>query len=767
MIKICFPRYRERTISSVNRLLNIFRNQDLYNFVENEIKSLWDEFSREKSLVFFEFVKVFFRVHPIEALLILKEKIEVEDSVIIEANNIDTEKGKNNQSVTNEIIEILSGYANMEDLPTALDLFFQYYLKRPDLYMQFYNAINLYFGIQKDSNAFGYITQITFLEKLKEYSADWKEETVVILFFEVAQKFLNLSFHLTEGGRKGTFIMYTIPLSISEGVEKYRKIIWRYISELNKNDRYKYCIRKVLNSYGGHIEDISISVVQLDLVHIKSIVEEAFPPAELRNCILAEKLVKKITHINICGESLFPEYFKGECFRAYLLLKGPDYNGKIESQELQKLKQQEIEQYISNCDLIMFKWLIDICCVINDLDSHMIWRIGGGLKIAFAALFNKRDFYVDAMRYYIQKDTPNNLHPNSLVKALFMLLTDSEVYDLINSYEYNQKNAWLYAYYHELPQELITEKHLLDLYDFLSDPSDGTITSSSYRDVDFLEKYCVICNEAYINGCKIILEKKQYSPFIVGLYFDLMFNDMHNDPQSVIQKFNYNMKLLEEIYIVMLTNNPYLDYNGRFLAEIYLSFSSILDKYIDYLISKSIVMLSDHSERIQCFFKLANFKDIYDKIFEHLIRGCQFPTMSVPFLESILLQDQDNQYLLQEQDEWIQQCIQLYAKDTIKMYCIFSLCSKLIVERKRGYLELFLEYNQSFEDFKKIPLVPTSCSWSGSAVPIYSARIDFFESLLPLFIGLKWIEHKNHIVKEINDLKKRIEAEQIEEILRG
>lgn len=80
---------------------------------------------------------------------------------------------------------------------------------------------------------------------------------------------------------------------------------------------------------------------------------------------------------------------------------------------------------------------------------------------------------------------------------------------------------------------------------------------------------------------------------------------------------------------------------------------------------------------------------------------------------------------------------------------------------------LFLENNTLFEDFEKIPLTPTSWSWSGSAVPMYSAWIEFLESLLPNFIGLKWIKHKNYIETKIDDLQKQIETEQIDEILRG
>ena len=84
---------------------------------------------------------------------------------------------------------------------------------------------------------------------------------------------------------------------------------------------------------------------------------------------------------------------------------------------------------------------------------------------------------------------------------LFSLLSDLEVYQIIICREYSQKNDWLYAYYHELPPELITENHLLGLYNFLKDTSDRDITSSAMRDVDFLEKYNIIDEQALIKGC--------------------------------------------------------------------------------------------------------------------------------------------------------------------------------------------------------------------------------------------------------------------------
>lgn len=768
MIKACFQNYKERTISSINTLLNIFRNETLFNFVEKEIKMLWDELATEDSPFFFEFVKVFFRINPTETLLILQNKIELEDDVIIECSDIDTEKGKNYQSVTNDIIEILGGFADMTDLPTACDLLFQYYLKRPDLYMEFYHAVNRYYGINKDSMHCGFYTQITFFEKIIEHSNDWKQEFIVTLFLDIAKEFLKLHFSPTEGGRKHTFTMYHIPLVVSKGVEKYRKLIWESLSLLCKIDKYRAKVRKILDSYGGTVEDISIPVLQFDLEYINSILESNFPPDELINCLLVNKIAHIFKHMNFSCESLSAKYFEGEQLQLYFLLKGSDYKEGIDYKEREKLKRQSIEQYVSNCDLVMFNQLIDVCHKINNLDGHTAWEIGEGLGIAFDAISLKKDCCVDAVKYYIEKDTPNNLHPYRLISILFSLLSDTEVYQITIGREYSQKNAWLYAYYHELPPELITENHLRGLYSFLEDTSDKDITSSSMRDVDFLEKYNIIDEQAFINGCKIILTKMEYSPFIVHIYFDLLFNNHHNAPQEVIRKFNCNLELLEEIYCIMMSYDNHHDYNGQFLKEIYLVRPSILERYIGYLINKNNGSFSDHQEKHRCFFALDDFIEIYNEIFEQLIRDCKFPTMSVPyFLESLLLPVQNEQNLLGRQDEWMRQCIQLFSNDETKMYCLFSVISKLGIERKKEYILLFLENNSLFEDFKRIPLTPTSWSWSGSAVPMYSNWIEFLESLLPSFIGLKWIKHKNHVETQIGYLKKEIEVEQIDEILRG
>lgn len=800
MVKVCFLSYRARTISSVNTLLNVFKNVEVSNFVEKEIKKVWDELATEKSPVFFEFVKVFFFVSPTETLMILQNKIDSEEDITCKWCDIDTKKGKNYQHVTNEIIETLGGFADMQDLPTACDLFFQYYLKRPDLYVEFYHAVNSCFGIRKDSARYDYFTQITFFEKIKEYSDNWKRESVVFLFLKVAGNFLKGHFSPAELGRKDTFAIYQVTLTISEGVKKYRQLIWEFLISLCKIEKYKEKVRKILSSYNGNIKTASIPVIQFDLIFIDSILKSYFSPDELENCIMVDKLAHVFNRMNIPCKSLFAVYFKGKKFQLYRLLKGPDDKIGIDYRESKKLKQQSIKKYVSNCNLRMFKELIDVCKDIAKFDDNAFWQLGEGLGIAFDAISQQKDLYVDAIKYYIKNDTPNNLPPDHLVDTLFSLLSDAEVYQIINSGEYSQKNAWIYAYYHELPPDLISKNHLQELYSFLKDTSDKDITFSAIRDVDFLDKYNRIDPQAFIKGCKIILAKMEYSPFIVHIYFASLFTKYCNAPKKIISKFNSNLELLEEVYCAMLSCNNHLDddgqfiiemykeiylgrssmqdknkryyyeydYDGQFLKEIYLVKPSILDKYISYLTNRINRFFRDYQKRKLCFFCLDDFIEIYDKIFDQLMKNCDFPEKSVPcFLESLLLPIRKEPDLLERQDKWIRQCIQRFSNDKAKMYCLFSVVSKLEIGRKKGYILLFLEKNPLFEDFKRIPLIPTLYSWSGSAIPVYSAWIEFLESLQSNLVGLKWLKHKQYIERRINTLKKEIESEQIDEIIEG
>lgn len=767
VIEVCFLVHRERTIWAVNTLLSVFRKEDLYNFVETEVRKLWKKLAERQDSCFFDFVRAFFRVDPTETLLLLRRKIELEESVSVEMADIDTEKGKNDQFVKDDMIEILGGFAYMEDLPAALDLFFSYYLKRPDRYMEFYHAANQYFGIGKDSEEYGFYPQILFLEKMAEYGDHWQKESIAVLFLEIAGEFLKLHFSPAEGGPRYSITIYQIPLRLSEGVKKYRGLIWEALMVLGRTEEYRERVRKVLRAYGGMMEEISFPVMEFDLSYIEKIMEACFPPDTISASLLAEHLLQVLKRTGTVREELFAAYFETESFRLYVLLKGPDYEPEVDVVHRKELKQQKIGEFLSENGLLAIRKLTDIVCSMADFDD-IIWEAADGLATAFDLLSADGTAYPEAIRYYIGKNTPGNLYPCGLLKPLFSACSDQEIYRMISEGEYDQKNGWLYAYYHELPADRIEERHLRGLYTFLAAPSDREITSSAMRDVDFMIKYDKIDKDAFVNGCRLILEKADYSPYMVHLYFGLLFNPCHNTPQELLKKFEGHYELLEDIYCTMLSCDINFDYNGVILSAICRERPSVADRYTDYLADRKAGSFRKGQRRNRCFWNLEDCVEIYNRMFDRLLERIQFPEVSGPrFLESILMPVEGEGELEKMQGEWIRQCIQCQAGDRLKMYCLFEVIAKWKPETKKEYIRLFLENNESFEAFQGIPLTPVSWSHTGSAVPVYSGWIDYLEALLPEFAGLKWIEHKKYVEAEIRYLKKQIEEEEIREILRG
>lgn len=118
-------------------------------------------------------------------------------------------------------------------------------------------------------------------------------------------------------------------------------------------------------------------------------------------------------------------------------------------------------------------------------------------------------------------------------------------------------------------------------------------------------------------------------------------------------------------------------------------------------------------------------------------------------------------------DAWIKHYISKYNTDYEKMESLFSVLSELCDDRKKDYISYLMTVNADPELFRRIPLCPTSYSWSGSAVPLYSKWADYLKGLLPLFSGIQFLQHQKVVNDEIEHLSKMIERAEIEDLLQG
>lgn len=765
MIRVCFGVCREKTISAVNTLLNIFINEDVTCFVRDEVRRLWDELEKEENPLLEDFVKAFFRVNPTKTLRILRDKIKNEKCITRKWKDIDTKAGKNYQHVNNEIIELLSGFADTSEFSSACSLFFEYYKKRPDLYIDFYHAVNSNFSINRNSKYSDYITQIIFFKTMQKYSCNWSDELVCGLFFDLISHFLKMEFSVSEFNRGQTMTLYFIPLNLSKGVKEYRKIIWEALITLSscKADEIKI----FLQSYGScsRRDGIDTSVLKFDLEYISLIVKKIFSINKLADCILINKLVEIFDGKHISCKSIFREYLENESLKIYFLLKGETSWEYIDHEERTKKIKDNIIRYIKKDSFKGIKKIIDVCISISQHTNYSD-GIVRGIRLVFECIESNRELYIETIKYYLKSNTPFNLQPYYLVGTMFRLFPAIDVYKVISSEEYDQKNTWLYAYYHELPQKEISELQLQNLYQFLGDSSDKNITEMYGRDVEFLVNYAEWDHQVFVKGCKIIFDKMKYSSFIVNIYLDNLFNQSKDTSERVIARFEGNLELLENIYFFILEYGSTIDYNGQFLKLLYLKNQGVLERYINFLeekIGEKNIFPDDEWGRISMFFYLDDFLTIYNKMFEALLEI--YPLCVMRFLELVLGCEEHLPYLLERQDEWIRLNIQKFFCDKPKMNYLFSVLAKFDNDRKREYFRLFLNENQNLDDFKILPLIPREYSYSGSGIPLYQGWINFLKQLLIDLNGIEWLDHKLYIERRISELEKALKNMEIEELM--
>ena len=90
----------------------------------------------------------------------------------------------------------------------------------------------------------------------------------------------------------------------SDGVKEYRSHIWRILDKLCTYENYREKIFVILKEYGHYTNDCSKPIIYFDSSYIVSIMDTAFPPEQLSNVLLAERLSNIISSDEFSFHSL-------------------------------------------------------------------------------------------------------------------------------------------------------------------------------------------------------------------------------------------------------------------------------------------------------------------------------------------------------------------------------------------------------------------------------------------------------------------------------
>ena len=280
-------------------------------------------------------------------------------------------------------------------------------------------------------------------------------------------------------------------------------------------------------------------------------------------------------------------------------------------------------------------------------------------------------------------------------------------------------------------------------------------------DFDFLLKYFSLDATVVTQVMAILLEKvKEDSSYAHTL--SVLFNPYTEVNKTIIELFATNLDPLKKTYFAVLGTDQHIDYDGQTFGRILKLDPNFILEYIDQMY-KGKEWLSRHDDtRDYSFLWMCNdYKEIMTRVVDRIYEQEQirFPSTYLETFFRLRENDSNEAEITEKQDHFLTGLIERRHHDPDFIEFVFRVIAQFPPERRRLFVALFLQHNQTFEDFQRLRLEPNSQGWSGSKIPVLQKCMEYFEALLPLLNTVNLLQHKQYVEQRIQGLRSEIEQE--------
>jgi len=759
-----FLLYQNKFIDMLNPLIDTFHYETIRDSLKEPVDSLWREHeNNEDNLILI--MKSFWFLKEEEILLYCSKQINQLDEETIDIDSI-TLWDEINSSQSDKLLEILSLFKYSEYISMAIKLAISYLQKRPSIFKKVLALFTKRFAYSYDSHKNNYKREEILIDILWNSSKNGEDELISKLFIRCSSYFLKFEFEENQYKNNKTIIMQRYGLLEIEVIQNQRDTIFDNIFFLFPNKLYQKDILKLLNKYSEILgySRISKIIEEWDKDNILNFMENNLDNTLYEHCLIVENILKNYDRCHLEYDIEIKNRFKHHSceIKNILLLDRFDISlnsdKTLNFDEKEKIKKERLSNFIDGYSIDDLKKLFDesISIKLNTVDRED-YKLRNNLEVLFDILVNKDSLlYVEVFEYYLELGNPLFLSLN--IRPLIDILGKYEAYTLLNKYEYNGKNQYLFRFFMALKDDEIgmdeVEK-LVSLYD-------KSEIKDMIHNLDYIEKYLVVQNSLFVDIVYIVLDKsKNDDKYITHLLSGLF--DYTNISKKTEIYFKDNLELLKEVYLVTNKQQKHFDYTKVGLNKILNMDKSFLKDYLEsYFEKERYISLYDISGNYSILWKRENYEELFlnllDMMFE--IKESKKLYNGGEVIKAFFAEEaRDKVNLDAKPIELIKKYITSNSNNEEKIVFVFELIAEFSDETIIDMVEHFLNENSSIETFKRLRFHPISQGWSGSRVPILQKELDFYKSILKLMNGMEFLEHKVYIKERIGFVDKEIKRE--------
>lgn len=758
-VEIGFKNFTNKTNDLIGILWNIFGSAQNKIYINEELNKVWEKYEQIGGNLFLSFMKSYGTIRPEETLIKIKEIIDESESKTVDVCKIDF--SSNSYRISNDVLELIDQFSFSSYVQQAIELLCEYAEKRQDLIKDIYERIRDDFSFNLDSYRYNYLIQNEVMDTI---SSKKSSNVITKLYLGLAKYFLRFEHETHESNRGDKFTLYRILLQYNSGSVNLRENIWNELIKIADDIIWKDEILDILNSYSKCIDNnANIELLKKEKIFVIELVNK-LESNNLMVLIVCSRIKRKWLKFGIDYNDEFEFLFKTDLWNIYKTFGYDEFGGSNYKAKEEK-RNKEIVFFAKSFN---FENLHQLIIYLNDF-SKMDNRTSYIVAKCFECFINEFRMNYSKLRAIlcecIDVGQEINFHPREIIQSLLLMIGARETYLLLTSKSYPQQNYWQYTFFDLLPLDNINEFWADECIKFLKNNNDNLLKQSAYRELKFLEKFEAIRPNIFFDGCEIICDKYQYSPFIVSIYFEFLFNRHVNKPNELYSKFNYNKPLLRKIYFLLVDYSEHTDYNGEFLNYFITQDKVWLEEYVSYLYKS--IKNSDHAcERLSYYWNQDNYIEIYDYVFDHFFKQKDdyfYRTESE--LKHLFIHKKGYDKMATRQDEWIIHAVSRYAFDE-KIFPLFEIISNLGISLRKAALIKFIEINSDYSIFEKLQIVSSPDIIYNIEKPYLENEIKFCEALLLDLTNIKFLRHRALVQKIKSSLIKSIKNEEVRELLR-
>lgn len=673
----------------------------------------------------------------------------------------------NNHTTATKYFDLLREfwYHSNELLIPSLDLTFKLLNKEPNRLPEILKFIVSDFKYKIQDLESNYSRQNKLLDILLESNLDNIQKTFNNgIFLNFAKELLG--WHYTEDApTKGNyFTIYNFDLVRSDNLLNLRARILNQVYELFNFDNKESL--KILNQIiypGGNI-DKSIYVEELTIY--QRIISDKLDKTQYAHCKFVSVLAKYFTEAGAKYPENWNEFINSDIRKLSFFLKPNwEYRRDKSIEDSEAEKRQEFNDFVKTNN---WQNLENFLLKVNELYIQQKdtkgWNIQQAMTDIYCYIARKdKSELENALRLFFSGEVRFTLHITVIeVICNENIMTGKEIIAIMNDYQFKGKTYWESVVIARLPKEQVDHYFLKLLIENFKRPDEYSYV---YQMLDYI-KYDTVFEEYKKNRPDLINHN------IITYLTSILITKTHKTIRdfgiefcsSCAPYFIKQSKLLKDSYWIQYKNHSHFDYNGNELKAI-LDFDK---NFIKESILNNTIGLDYKSQVRLENINLDNIWD-YDE-YETLVE--EILLTIVEKAESLYIIEDDIISLFQLKamtNKRTQRIKELILKLTIKHSNNNKLILILIEIVYSNYREWFMELlklffitNKDIELTKRISFGRMQTT-SGSWVPVYQKKIEFYQSIIDMIKTLPNIldysQHIYYFEERITCKKKDIERE--------